>query len=78
MVSWTSSSGVVLDVLLSRVGGRLVVEPRRREVEPPTVVKSGKSEGQATTWTSRLRLDDGFDMVVAETGATSYDATKRG
>lgn len=36
---------------------------RFREVEPPTVVKSGKAVGQTTTWTSRLRLGDGFDMI---------------
>ena len=36
-----------------------------REVDPPTVVKSGKAEGHTTTWTSRLRLfsADDFFMV---------------
>lgn len=63
MVSWTSSSGGGFCVaLLGRWDGRL--EPvRRRDVEPPTVVKSGKSVGQLTICTSRLRLDDCLDMI---------------
>jgi len=74
IVFWMSSSscfgclvddGVAFFELLPELSLRS--RSRLREVEPPTVVKSGKAEGQTTTWISRFRFlpegeEDLFDV----------------